>query len=91
MYANCGLEQAAALSAKAHTTIRADRDLESLRLELLNLHPDISIDGPVVILQNEAIRLRRQVMTMLLYANFDILEVRQARATLAEIYAEAVN
>jgi ABC-type multidrug transport system ATPase subunit len=82
---------AAALAAKAHTTIRTDKDLEPMRRQLLSLHPDIAIEGPVVILQNEAIQLRRQVMTMLLYANFDILEVRQARATLAEIYAEAVN
>lgn len=82
---------AAALSAKAHTTIRADKDLEPLRAELMSLHPAIEVDGTAVVLQNEAIRLRRQVMTMLLYANFDIVEVRQARASLAEIYAEAVN
>lgn len=81
----------AALAAKAHTTIRADKDLEPLRMQLLNLHPDVSVEGEVVVLQNEAIRLRRQVMTMLLYANFDILEVRQARASLAEVYAEAVS
>lgn len=82
---------AAALAAKAHTTIRADRDLVELQEQLLNLHPDISVDGAVVVLQNEAIRLRRQVMTMLLYANYDILEVRQARASLADVYAEAVK
>lgn len=81
----------AALVAKAHTTIRADRDLESLRMQLSSLHPEITVEGAVVVLQNEAIRLRRQVMTMLLHANFDILEVRQARASLAEVYAEAVN
>ncbi len=80
-----------ALTAKAHTTIRADKDLGDVRLQLLALHPDISIDGAVVVLENDAIRLRRQVMTTLLYANYDILEVRQARASLAEIYAEAVN
>lgn len=81
----------AALAAKNHTTIRADRDLAPLRTQLLNLHPDITVDEAVVVLQNGAVRLRRQVMTMLLYANFDILEVRQARASLAEVYAEAVN
>ncbi len=81
----------AALSAKAHTTIRADKDLEPLREHLLGLHPDITVDDAVVILQNEAVRLRRQVMTMLLHANYDIVEVRQARASLAEVYAEAVN
>lgn len=81
----------AALAAKAHTTIRADGDLESVRMQLMSLHPEIVVEGAVVVLQNEAIRLRRQVMTMLLHANFDILEVRQARASLAEVYAEAVN
>ena len=80
-----------ALTAKAQTTIRADKDLESVRMQLPALHPDISIDGAIVVLENEAIRLRRQVMTTLLYANYDILEVRQARASLAEIYTEAVN
>lgn len=82
---------AAALAAKAHTTIRADKDVFPLQAQLLSLHPDVSVDGAVVILENEAVRLRRQVMTMLLYANYDILEVRQARASLAEIYKEAVK
>lgn len=80
-----------ALAIRAHTTIRSDKDLEPMRAQLCVLHPDIEIKGDLLILQNEAMQMRRQVMTMLLNANYDILEVRQARATLAEIYAEAVN
>jgi ABC-2 type transport system ATP-binding protein len=80
-----------ALATRAEATIRADREIGSLQAQLHALHPDILVDGARVILQNDALRLRRQVMTMLLYANYDILEVRQARASLAEIYAEAVH
>lgn len=80
-----------ALAVQANTRIRADRSLLAMQAQLQALHPEIEIDGSIVVLRNEAMRLRRQVMTMLLYANYDILEVRQARATLAEIYAEAVN
>jgi len=80
-----------ALAARARATIRADRDLAPLRAQLQALHPEITVEGETALLKNEALGLRRQVMTMLLYANYDILEVRQARASLAEIYAEAVR
>ncbi len=80
-----------ALAVQAHTAIRSDKDLEPLRAQLCSLHPEIEVEGELLVLRNEAMQLRRQVMTMLLYANYDIVEVRQARATLAEVYAKAVN
>ncbi|MCP4423745.1 MAG: ABC transporter ATP-binding protein [Chloroflexi bacterium] len=82
---------AEALAVRARAKIRADRDLTPMRTQLEALHPEIAVDGDLIVLRNEALRLRRQIMTMILYANYDIVEVRQARATLAEIYAKAVH
>jgi hypothetical protein len=55
------------------------------------LHPDIHVDGQKLVLDNEAIHLRRQVLSILIAAGFDIVHVDQQRVTLAEIYAEAVQ
>ena len=82
---------AAALAVQEQVTITTDRDLTPLRAQLEKLHPGIAVAGKSLTLQKGAMRLRRQVLAMLLYANYDILELRPARATLAEIYAEAVN
>lgn len=80
-----------ALAVRAYSTIVVDKILEPVREQLLQLHPDIHINGTKLVLENEALRLRRHIMTLLLRADYDILEIHQARATLAEIYAKAVN
>lgn len=55
------------------------------------VHPDIVIEGLEVILRDEAIGMRRQVLSILINQGFDIIKVEQRRVTLAEIYAEAVQ
>lgn len=82
---------AEALAARAHTFIRVDRDLQGMRQLLQNLHPDIHVNGDRLVLENEAMALRRQVLSILLNSNFDILHVEQKRNTLTQIYAEAVQ
>jgi len=80
-----------ALAIRPHVTIQATQDLEPLYAQLRSLHSNLRVDGSQVILVDEAIGLRRQVMQMILEAGFDIFHVEQQRATLEEIYAEVVR
>ncbi len=82
---------ASALAARAQTIIETDKDLSPIQDALLTLHEDIQIDGNKLYLRNEAMRLRRQALVMLLHAGYDVTHVEQRRKTLAEIYAEAVQ
>ena len=80
-----------ALSLRPHVTIQADQDLQPAEAMLTSLHPDIQIEGRQITLSNEAIRLRRYVLSLLVGMGFDIVAVAQKRTTLEEIYAEAVQ
>lgn len=82
---------AEALALRPHVTIQVDRDLAPASEILTTLHHDIEIDGRNLILINEAIRLRRQILRILVGMGFDIIGVAQKRRTLEEIYAEAVQ
>jgi ABC-2 type transport system ATP-binding protein len=80
-----------ALSLQPHVVISVDRSLETARALLVRVHPDVSIEGNELILRNEAIQMRRQILAVLINLGFDIMRVDQRRMTLAEIYAEAVQ
>lgn len=80
-----------ALALRPHVTIEADRDVHPVAPLLASLHPGVEIEGARVILNNEAIKLRRHVLSLLVSTGFDILHVTQKRMTLEEIYAEAVQ
>lgn len=82
---------AEALALRPHVTIQVDRDLAPASEILTALHHDIEIEGPNLILINEAIRLRRHILSILVGMGFDIIGVAQKRRTLEEIYAEAVQ
>ncbi len=81
----------AALALRPFVRIRAGKDLAEVSTLLTSLHPDISITGDTITLKNTAMRLRRQILTLLLNMNYDVLRVEQKRVTLSEIYAEAVR
>jgi ABC-type multidrug transport system ATPase subunit len=80
-----------ALSERPHVVIQVDQDTSSIQEIVKNLDHDIEVSEQEVILNNEAIYLRRQVLSILLSLGFDVVRVRQSRVTLAEIYAEAVR
>jgi ABC-2 type transport system ATP-binding protein len=82
---------ASALALRPFVRIRVDRDLKDAADLLLSLHPDLSVEGDTVILKNTAMRMRRQILTLLLNMDFDVLRVEQKRVTLSEIYAETVK
>jgi ABC-2 type transport system ATP-binding protein len=82
-----------ALTVSPHTIIETDRPLDDGRLvsQLYAMHPDIHLEGRHIILRNEAMRLRRDILAMVLRGGYDVVHVEQKHLTLAEIYAEAVH
>jgi ABC-2 type transport system ATP-binding protein len=80
-----------ALAMQPQVLIRVSNSLDAHRDILRALHADVGVDGDLVILRNEAMYLRRQILSSLLEWNYDILGVEQKRTTLAEIYAEATR
>ena len=80
-----------ALALRPFVRIRAHKDVADLADLLTSLHPDILVEGDTITLKNNAMRLRRQILTLLLNRNYDVLRVEQKRITLSEIYAETVR
>lgn len=80
-----------ALSLRPHVTICVDKELKEVAAMLVSLHTDIEAEGQEIILNNDAIRYRRHVLSLLVGMGFDIVKVAQKRVTLEEIYAEAVQ
>jgi ABC-2 type transport system ATP-binding protein len=81
---------AEALAIRPHTVIHTDQDLAPMRELLLRVTPHLTIEGHKLILGEEAMALRRQLMVILLNSNYDILRVDQKRTTLAELYKKVV-
>lgn len=82
---------AEALTLRPHVVIQVDRDLDAAKPVLNMVHSDVVADGTEVILRDEAISMRRQILSILINQGYDIIRVEQRRVTLAELYAEAVQ
>ncbi|GIK55720.1 MAG: ABC transporter ATP-binding protein [Chloroflexi bacterium] len=82
-----------ALTVSPYALIETDRPIASplLLAELHALHPGIQVEGSRIYLRDAAMRLRRDILAMVLRAGYDVLHVEQKHITLAEIYAEAVQ
>lgn len=80
-----------ALAERPHITIHVDKDLGPVEALLSSLHPDVAVGGRKVVLDRGALNLRREVLSILLGAGYDVTRVEQSRVTLAEIYSEAVQ
>ena len=80
-----------ALALRPYVRIRAHKNLDDVSGFLKSLHPDISIEDDTITLKNNAMRLRRQILTLLLNMNYDVLRVEQKRVTLSELYTETVQ
>ncbi|HFQ92781.1 MAG TPA: ABC transporter ATP-binding protein [Anaerolineae bacterium] len=79
-----------ALTVSPHTIITADRDLWEIAPALEDLHPDVQVDGRSVVLRNEAMELRREILARLLQEGYDVVHVERKQTTLAEVYEKAV-
>jgi ABC-2 type transport system ATP-binding protein len=82
---------AEALTLRPHVVIQVDRDLEATKPVLNMVHPEVAVEGVEVVLRDEAIAMRRQILSILINQGYDIVKVEQRRVTLAELYAEAVQ
>jgi len=80
-----------ALTISPHTLIQADRDLAEIADIVQAQHPEIKVEGNKIRLRGEAMNLRREILALLLQAQYDVLHVEQKHVTLAEIYARAVQ
>lgn len=80
-----------ALTISPHTIIQADRDLAEIADVVQAQHPEIRVEGNNIQLRGEAMKLRREILALLLQAQYDVLHVEQKHVTLAEIYARAVQ
>jgi ABC-2 type transport system ATP-binding protein len=81
----------AALTLRPHVIIRSDSDLSDVSTILTSLHPLITVHDNEIALEEDAIRLRRHVLSVLVGAGHDVVGIEQKRATLEEIYAEIVQ
>ncbi len=79
-----------ALTVSPHTIITADRDLWEIAPSLEALNPDVQVDGRSVVLRNEAMELRREILARLLQEGYDVVHVERKQTTLAEVYERAV-
>ncbi len=82
---------AEALTLRPHVAILVDRPLDGAKGLLSMVHPGIEVGNLEIILRDEAIGMRRQVLSILINQGFDIVKVEQRRITLDEIYSEAVQ
>ena len=80
-----------ALTISPHTLIQADRDLAGIADMIRAQHPEIQVQDNKILLRGEAMALRREILALLLQAQYDVLHVEQKHVTLAEIYARAVR
>ncbi len=82
---------AEALAERPQATIYVDKDLTPMTQLLHTLHPDISVEGQKLSLHRDATVIRRQILSILLAAGYDILQIERRRATLTEIYSEVLK
>jgi ABC-2 type transport system ATP-binding protein len=80
-----------ALAVKPHVSIKIDGNVNKVRNLLESLHPGITTNDNEIILVDDAIELRKQVLRILLNSGYDISYVEHKRVTLSEIYSKAIQ
>lgn len=81
----------AALAERPHAVIYMDKNVDELKSLLESLHPQIEVGNMSVTLNNDAIALRPNVLSIILGAGFDVVHLDYRHLTLREIYSEAVQ
>lgn len=80
-----------AMAARSYIRIRVNKPIGAFTSELTAVNPHIETHEDMVYLRDNAMELRREVLVMLLKADFDVLRVEHQRISLSEIYAEVVQ
>ena len=79
------------LAPRSQVIIRVDRLPELIAWQLRQLHPAVALEGTDISLPDDAIQVKPAALRLLLDARIDILQVERRRATLEEVYLEAVR
>jgi ABC-2 type transport system ATP-binding protein len=79
------------LAPRAQQVIRVDRLPAELAGQIRQLHDEIQIDGTEITLPGAAMEVKASVLRLLLDAQVDVVHVERQRATLEEVYLEAVR
>ena len=79
------------LVPRAHQLIEVDRLPEAVAWQIRQLHTDILINGTEITLPGDAMEVKAGVLRLLLDAQVDIVRLERQRATLEEVYLEAVR
>lgn len=80
-----------AMSARSYIRIRVNKPIGAFVSELTAVNAHIEAKDDTVYLRGDTMDLRRDVLVMLLKADFDVLRVEHQRVSLSEIYSEAVQ
>ncbi len=84
-----GLDEA--LPLRNRVTITVDSLTQDTRARIAGLNASIAIDGNQIVLSGDAVECKRDVVQVLLQAGADIRHLAHERATLEEIYLEAMR
>jgi ABC-2 type transport system ATP-binding protein len=79
------------LAPRVHLLIQVDQLPDSVSGQISHLHPAIALNGTDIVLAEEAIGAKRQVLQILLDAQVDIVRLESQGSTLEEVYLEAVR
>ncbi len=79
------------LLLRPQVAICVDRLSPELAAALVQAVPGLEINGETILLRDESITWKNRILGMLVEAGCDIEELRQERATLEEIYLEAMR
>lgn len=81
------------LAPRSQVVIHVDSLSEQVVEQLTHLHPDIvtSPDSAEIVLPDDAMHFKAQALRLLLDAGVDVYQLERQRATLEEIYLEAVR
>lgn len=76
---------------RPRSTIFVDRPLEPVKALLETFHREVVVRERSVVLKAGAAKLRRQILSILLSAGYDILQIERRQSSLTEIYNEVTR
>ncbi len=79
------------LRVQTQVTITVDLINEDIRARLTSMFPEVCIQGNRLVLPEQAVRRKPQVLRFLLDANVDVRHLAYGQSTLEDIYLEAIR
>lgn len=79
------------LPLQSQITLEVDHLPEAMASALVAGYPDVTVEGKTITLAGDAVALKPAVLRTLLDAGIEVQSLRQRRASLEEVYLEAVK